>query len=130
VFGEIGARSPGARTVDIMNWACDLDLFQGWAEAVCHGRFSQPIHRKYNAVGVFKRAQGQGRIQRYAGLDRLMAEIGEHIAAIELSPIGAPRANWLQSIIGDGFVMVRHPDLGMTLEMADRVATELQLIAS
>ncbi len=29
VFGEIGARPPGARTVDVMNYATDSDLFLG-----------------------------------------------------------------------------------------------------
>ena len=32
VFGEIGARPPGARTVDVMNYAVDGDLFRMWAE--------------------------------------------------------------------------------------------------
>ena len=27
VFGEIGARPPGARTVDVMNYSCDTDLY-------------------------------------------------------------------------------------------------------
>lgn len=129
VFGEIGARPPGARTVDVMNWASDLDLFSGWAEAVCHGRFSQPIERRYNAVGIFKRAQGDGRIQRIEGLDRLLAEFGPWVTAVDLTPVGQPNRNWLQSIIGDGFVMLRHPDLETALRMADRVGTELQLYA-
>ncbi|MGA8668181.1 MAG: ATP-grasp domain-containing protein, partial [Candidatus Dormiibacterota bacterium] len=38
VFGEIGARPAGARTVDVMNFANDVDLFQQWAEALIHGR--------------------------------------------------------------------------------------------
>ena len=62
VFGEIGARAPGARLTDLMNYSCDIDLFAGWAEAVCYGRFSQPVERRYNAAMVIKRAQGQGRI--------------------------------------------------------------------
>ncbi len=32
VFGEIGARPPGARLVSAMNFACDVDLHAGWAE--------------------------------------------------------------------------------------------------
>ncbi len=38
VFGEIGARPPGGRTVDVMNFATDGDLFLAWAEAVVHGK--------------------------------------------------------------------------------------------
>ena len=60
VFGEIGARPPGARTVDVMNYATDVDLFVGWAEAVVHGRVSQPLEHRYNAASLFKRAQGAG----------------------------------------------------------------------
>lgn len=129
VFGEIAARPPGAHLVDLMNFACDIDLYVGWAEAVCHARFTQPVERKYNAAWIFKRAQGQGRIQRIEGLDRLMAEIGQHICAIDLAVIGEPRRNWKQVLAGDGKVFIRHPDLQTTLELADRVGVELQLYA-
>ena len=130
VFGEIGARPPGARTVDLMNYATEMNLFVGWAEAVCHGRLSQPVTRPYNAVSIFKRAQGQGVIQRIEGLGPLMADIGEHIAALDLLQPGTPRRDWEQVLISDGMVVVRHPDLAATMEMADRVGVELQMYAS
>ncbi|MCA9752935.1 MAG: ATP-grasp domain-containing protein [Gemmatimonadetes bacterium] len=130
VFGEIAARAPGVRTVDLMNFACDLDLYRGWAEAVCHGRFSQPVVRKYHSAGVFKRANGEGIVRRIDGLDRILTEMGHHITAVDLTPVGAPRKNWRTSVIGDGYVMMRHPDLETVLEMADRVATEVQLYAT
>ena len=38
VFGEIGARPPGVRVVDMMNFSTDGDVYVGWAEAVVHGR--------------------------------------------------------------------------------------------
>ena len=129
VFGEIAARPPGAHTVDLMNFACDIDLFTGWAEATCHGRFSQSVQRKYNSVWIFKRAQGRGRIQRIEGLEKLMAEIGPHVCVMDLLPVGSPRRNWKQVLKGDGMVVLRHPDLQRTLEMADRVGVELQLYA-
>ncbi len=129
VFGEIGGRPPGGRTVDIMNFASDVDMFTGWAEAVCHGRISQPIERRYNAASVFKRARGSGRITRIEGLSRLMAEIGEHIVVVDLLPLGSPRRNWLATLISDGMVIVRHPDLPTTLQMADRIGTDLRLYA-
>jgi hypothetical protein len=129
VFGEIGARPPGARSVDLMNFGADFDSFTGWAEAVCHGRLSQHWERRYNVASIFKRAQGQGRIQRIEGLERLMARYGQHIVAVELLPIGAQRRNWLQTLVSDGYVTLRHPHLPTTLEMADRVGVELQLYA-
>jgi biotin carboxylase len=129
IFGEIAARPPGARTVDCMNYASDIDLFTGWAEAVLHHRFSAPLERRYNAAIIFKRARGAGHIQRIEGLDRLYARFGPHIAAVELLPIGAPRRNWLLTLVSDGFVVVRHPDLQATLDIADAVGTDLQLYA-
>jgi formate-dependent phosphoribosylglycinamide formyltransferase (GAR transformylase) len=129
VFGEIGARPPGGRMVDIMNYATDADLFSAWAEAVTAGRISAPIERRYNAGGIFKRAEGAGRITRHEGLDRLLAEYGEHVAAVDLLPVGAPRRDWRASIIGDGMVIVRHRELSKTLEMTERFAAELHLHA-
>ena len=130
VFGEIGARPPGARTVDVMNYATDADLFTAWAEAVTHGRISQPVTRRYNAASIFKRASGAGRITEIAGLDQLLAEYGEHVAAVELLPIGAPRRDWRATLIADGMVIIRHPDLAPALEIAQRFAADLRLYAA
>jgi len=129
VFGEIGARPPGARTVDTMNFACDLDLYRGWAEAVAHRRFTQPVVRRYNSVVVFKRARGQGRIRHIEGLQNLLARFGPGVVAVDLLPVGAPRRNWKQSLLSDGWVVVRHPDLATALAMADAVGTDLQIFA-
>jgi len=129
IFGEIAARPPGARTVDAMNYASDIDLFSGWAEAVLHGRFSHKLDRKYNSAIIFKRAQGTGNIRHIEGLERLQARFGPHIAAVELLPIGAPRRNWILTLVSDGFLVVRHPELQTTLDMADAVGTDLHLYA-
>jgi hypothetical protein len=129
VFGEIAARPPGARSVDAMNYACDIDLFGGWGEAVIQRRFSQPIERRYNTAIIFKRAQGSGRIQRIEGLDRLRARFGEYLVAVDLLPIGAPRRDWIQTLTSDGWIVVRHPDWQTLLDMADAVGAELQLYA-
>jgi hypothetical protein len=130
VFGEIGARPPGARTVDVMNYATDADLFTGWAEAVTHGRISQPLARRYNAASIFKRASGAGRITHYEGLDQLLAAYGEHVAALELLPVGAPRRDWRATLIADGMVIIRHPELDMALEISQRFAADLRLYAA
>ncbi|HEV8631394.1 MAG TPA: ATP-grasp domain-containing protein, partial [Thermoanaerobaculia bacterium] len=53
VFGEIAARPPGARSTELMNYGCDIDVFRGWAEAVVHGSWSQPLERKYNSAVIF-----------------------------------------------------------------------------
>lgn len=129
VFGEIGGRPPGGRTVDCMNFASDVDLFQGWAEAVGYGTLRQPLERKYNCALVFKRAVGEGTILGYQGLDHLLAEFGESVVLVELNQIGHRRRDWHQLLVGDGMVVVRHPDLDTCVRMADRVGTELQIYA-
>lgn len=129
VFGEIAARPPGAHTVDTMNFACDMDLFTGWSEAVVDGTWSVEVERLYNCAIIFKRAVGPGHIRRIEGLDRILASFGEHIPAMDLLPIGAHRRDWVKTLLSDGYVFVRHPDLDTTCELADRVGTELQLYA-
>lgn len=129
VFGEIGARPPGARTVDLMNFASDVDLFVGWAEAELRGSFSLTIERKYNAACITKRAHGQGRIQRIEGLDRIKARCGDALCAIDLLPIGAPRRDWKSTLLSDGYVTLRHSDWETTKALADFVGTDLHLYA-
>jgi formate-dependent phosphoribosylglycinamide formyltransferase (GAR transformylase) len=129
VFGEIGARPPGARVVDLMNYSTDGDLYVGWADAVVHGRM-QPLERHYNAGSIFKRAQGVGRITHIDGLDKLLADYGDSVALIDLLPVGAPRRDWRSTVIGDGLVMVRHPEFQRTVEITDRFASDLRIYAA
>ena len=130
VFGEIGGRPPGARLVHAMNYSADVDLFQGWAEATCFGRFSQDGTKAYNAAMVFKRAQGDGIVREHRGLDDLLQRYGEHIASIELTPLGEPRRDWRKVVVGDGWIVVRHPELGTCLEISEAFVNDLTVVAS
>lgn len=129
VFGEIGARPPGAHQVDQMNYACDFDVFREWARAVTHGRFEARIERRYNVATIYKRAQGQGRIRGITGLDEFMRDHGSAVVWDSLLRPGQPRRNWRATLVSDGFIMLRHPDLATTLALADRVGTHVQLQA-
>ena len=48
---------------------------------------------------------------------------------IDLLPVGAPRRDWRATLIADGMVIVRHPELPQAMEMAQRFAAELHLFA-
>jgi hypothetical protein len=96
---------------------------------VTQGSIPFPVERRYNAASIFKRARGAGRITRYEGLDQLLAQYGDHVAAIDLLPLGAPRRDWRATLIADGMVIVRHPDLEPALDMARRFAADLHLFA-
>ncbi|SOC53784.1 ATP-grasp domain-containing protein [Ornithinimicrobium cerasi] len=128
VFGEIGARPPGARTVDVMNYATDGDLFDTWALAVTTGQ-APPLTHRFNAASLFKRAQGSGRITRVEGLERLLREEGEHVCVVDLLPVGTPRRDWRATLLSDGMVIARHPELPELMRVLGRFATELEMFA-
>ena len=127
VFGEIGARSPGGRLTDVMNYACDTDLYAGWAEAVCHGTFGQPSERLYNVAEIFKRAQGAGIVTRVDGVGEMMGRMGEHVVNVDLVQPGQPRRDWRATVISDGLIVVRHRDLDRTVAMADWIAANVHI---
>lgn len=129
VFGEIGARSGGGHLVDMMNYSNDCDLFRGWAELACYGRFSEPVHRRYHVGLVFKRAEGQGRIRAIHGAEKVLAVCGENIIREDLLPIGAQRRDWRQTVTSDGFVCVRHPEFDRVRQMVRVLVSDLRLYA-
>jgi hypothetical protein len=82
-----------------------------------------------NGARIFKRTNGEGRIQRVEGLAPLMAEFGEWVGWVDLLPVGGSRRDWKNTLISDGMVIVRHPELSSCTEIADAVGTRLQLRA-
>ncbi len=129
VFGEIGARPPGAHQVDQMKYACDFDVFRAWGSAVTRGELGVGYERRHNVATVYKRALGVGRITRIEGTEALQKRFGEHVVWNTLLPPGTPRRDWMKTLVSDGFIMLRHPDLKATLEMADAVGSELTMYA-
>jgi hypothetical protein len=49
---------------------------------------------------------------------------------VDLLPVGAPRRDWRSSVIGDGMIVVRHPEFQRVVEMTDRFAAEVKLYAN
>ena len=85
-------------------------------EAIVLGRMQQSFARNYNVATVYKRARGVGTITAIEGLDELQRRFGQHVVWNTLSPPGTPRRDWLKTLVSDGFVMLRHPDLASTIE--------------
>ena len=101
VFGEIGARPPGARTVDVMNYATDADLFAGWARGGHAREHPVPDRAALQRRLHLQAGPGGGPDHRNEGLDRLLAEYGDHVASGRPAPgrRAAPR-------------LAGHPDRG------------------
>lgn len=129
VLGEVGCRVGGARLVDQMNYTSDCDLYVEWARAVCWEAFEADTTRHYNVAIVFKRAWGQGRIQRVEGLQRVLARHERWICRVDLLPVGASRRDWTQTLVSDGYVIVRHPQWGEALSIAKDIADHVHLHA-
>ncbi|MCA9491764.1 MAG: ATP-grasp domain-containing protein [Myxococcales bacterium] len=129
VFGEIAARPPGGMTGELMNYACDFDVYEAWADSVLRGRIEQRIERRYNVGMVFKRAMGQGRIAHVEGYETMRRMLGGALVRTDLLPIGAHRRDWKNTLLSDGFVILRHPDLRVATEMSSWIAENLRLYA-
>jgi biotin carboxylase len=130
VFGEIGCRPGGAHLVDQMNYTSDVDLFREWANIACYGKFESSTERKYNCGITFKRAKGQGRITRIDGLDEWKARCRPWVVEDQLLRPGTPRRDWKQTLLSDGFVMIRHPDWDEAKRMSFAAATDITMYAS
>lgn len=129
VFGEIACRPGGACVVDIMNYTGDIDLFREWARTVCWNSFEASRERKYNVAIIFKRAQGQGRITGINGLTEFYKRFRPHIVADTILRPGEHRRDWKQTLLSDGYIVVRHPEWAAARDMAFAAATGIQLYA-
>ena len=127
---RIGCRPGGARIVDQMNYTGDIDLFREWARVACWKSFEASTERKYNCGIVFKRAKGRGRITRIEGLGRWLQEAGEWVVEEKLLRPGTPRRDWKQTLLSDGWVMVRHPDWDEAKRLSFAAATGIEMYAS
>ena len=52
---EVNMRPPGGPTVDMFNYANDIDFYQQWANVVVHGRFEANLSRPYACLYVSRR---------------------------------------------------------------------------
>lgn len=130
VFGEMACRPPGSKMMDLMNYARNQDLYAAWGSAVLGIDPQLPAAAPYNAAIIFKRAMGEGRIRSIHGLGSFLREHGEHVAQVDMLPIGAPRRDWTRTFIADGNIVVRHPDFKTTLELARKAASTIHLTAA
>jgi len=130
VFGEVACRPGGACVVDQMNYTSDIDLFREWARVATRKQFGAPTARKWNVGIIFKRALGQGRISGIAGLTEFYNRYRPYIVEDTLFRPGTPRRDWKQTLLSDGYLVIRHPEWDDAKRMAFEAATDIQLYAS
>jgi len=78
---------------------------------------------------VFKRAKGRGRITRVDGLREFKQRYREHIVEERLLPVGTHRRDWKQTLVSDGFILLRHPSWDVAYQLAMEAATDITMWA-
>lgn len=105
---EVNMRPPGGPSVDMANWANDIDFYREWANVVVHDQFAAEIMRPYNVLFASRRD-----MRPYAHAhEAVLARYGPllvHQGRIERVFSGA---------MGDFAYILRHPDLAPLLEAA------------
>ena len=123
-IGEIAARPPGAHIVLGNGYVHDVDMYRAWARAVVDDAFDGPYERKY-AVGIaYLRGVGHGRVVNVLGVDEAQKAIGHLVVDAKLPQRGAFRSD---SYEGDGYVVVRDPDLEVVKRAMSTVIETIQV---
>ena len=92
---------------------------------VCRSRFM------ISEIGVFsvEPPASVNRITGVTGLAEFMRSYGQHVVEQKLLPVGSQRRNWKNTLVSDGYILLRHPDWAAACELANIVATEVNLYA-
>jgi hypothetical protein len=108
---EVNMRPPGGLTVDMFNYANDIDFYRLWANMVVHGRFDATVTRSYACLYVSRR---DGR--RYArSHDEVIREYSSLIVA------DARMDSVFSAAIGDHGYILRHPELDELIDAAGAI---------
>lgn len=112
---EINMRPPGGLTMDMFNFACDFDLYQGWADILVHNRFPEPWERKYHVLYAGRKAA-----KPYAHAhEQILAHCGDLLIHHE------PIDGIFSPAIGNYGYLLRSPDLAPLFAARDYIQTAL-----
>ena len=104
---EVNMRAPGAYMPDMINWACDIDVYDIWAEMLVNNTPSLDVNRKYSVGYAARRNENH---YKYT-LDDIRAMYGANI----MTDVEVPAA--LSAAMGDHTVIFRHEDENKMLEI-------------
>jgi hypothetical protein len=103
---EVNVRPPGGFTVDMMNYACDIDIFRWWADMVVWDRKDFNFERKYHVAHAARRDGTLYKLEHGELLRRLGPLVVAHREV--------PQA--LSDAMGNYTYFLRSPDLGELLQ--------------
>ncbi|MDX9720003.1 MAG: carboxylate--amine ligase [Myxococcota bacterium] len=100
---EVNVRPPGLHTIDMMNYACDVDLYDIWAAMLAGQLGDFHYERKYFVCFVGRR----GTVPHRHGHEAVMRELGSLV--VHAAPIPGSYAN----AMGHFGYILRHPELSV-----------------
>ncbi|MCX5787735.1 MAG: carboxylate--amine ligase [Elusimicrobia bacterium] len=98
---EMNVRPPGGLSLDMMNWACDIDLYRLWARSVVCGESHFDYERPYNVAHVGRRNSIRYRRSHEDILRELSPVLVAHMQFPTLFRVA----------MGDYVYFLRHPEL-------------------
>jgi biotin carboxylase len=108
---EVNMRPPGGWTVDMWNYANDIDMYREWANVVVHGRFDAPVTRPYNVLYASRRDYRPYVLSH----DDVLREFGHMLVQ------QARMERVIAVAMGDHGYVLRHPELEPLLDAARRI---------
>ncbi|HUG47030.1 MAG TPA: ATP-grasp domain-containing protein [Candidatus Limnocylindria bacterium] len=108
---EVNMRPPGGLTVDMFNYANDIDFYREWANVVVEGQFRANVSRAYACLYVSRRDSRRYALAHEEVL-REFASLIVHQASMD---------SVFSAAIGDHGYVLRHPQLEPLIEAARRI---------
>ena len=108
---EVNIRPPGGLTVDMFNYANDIDFYGEWANVLVHGRFEARVTRPYCCLYVSRR---DSRTYARSHAD-VLRDFGPLIVA------EARMDSVFSAAIGDQGYILRHPEMEPLIDAAREI---------
>jgi hypothetical protein len=109
---EINVRPPGGWSLDLMDFAADVDLYRMWAGVIAGAEVAPvPLPHRYFSAHVGRR--GERRYRR--SIADLRSELGPALMAVPEVPA------MFGAVMGDPIVLLRHEDEAALRGLIDRV---------
>lgn len=108
---EVNMRPPGGLSVDMFNYANDIDIFKEWVNVLTHGAIGEIAKRPYFCTYVGRKDH----IRYKRSHEEVVSQFGPLIAKHE------PISGIFAGAIGNYGYILRHPDLDTMLEAAQAI---------
>lgn len=123
-FIDATLRPAGARIAPMFGFACDVDPYDVWARIAIDGCFDGLLERKFAVGTIFLRGVGSGVIERVDGVDTIYEKFDDLLVEAHWPKVGRRRS---PTYTGDGFITVRHADIGVVEEALDLIERTVKI---